>query len=313
MARPKKKPSQKQLVRQWSKKSRRLRPTFFDCSVDGPTVWTSTANTGTAAGNVVLTSGTSASGAVVEWGIPERLLTIESLDEGVTWHATDTLQPVANLNGQIAMGSAPYGPAPECMRPGSGTYSFTITVRRATEAEAAEWIAGRAVQEDELNRQQEEARVAHEKAESRARELLLSHLTTSQRSDLETKDGFWVLSQFMNRYWVTRRTAVRFDDRGAALQRYCIHAVDDRIPADDNALARKLLLECDEEAFLRMANPGTPSEFDIGRLSPVNTMFPQIHIGTGTSVVATTAGSHGAFTFTPLLLWANGVVRPLCG
>jgi hypothetical protein len=71
--------------------------------------------------------------------------------------------------------------------------SFEITSRGARLAEEAE-----------TDRLWKERKAKREKARVRARELLLSHLTRTQKADLETKDGFWVTSQFENRYWVTR-------------------------------------------------------------------------------------------------------------
>lgn len=198
---------------------------------------------------------------------PTRQIVIESLDEGVTWHTIDTLEPAANINGRLVIGTAPCGQAPDCMRAGSGTYRFEITSRSATDEEARQWLAENAerAERTERNLQQSwrEERERAKRADARARELLLSHLSPSQRRDLEARGGFWVTSQFGNRYWVTRRTAVRFDDRGSALQRYCIHAVDPLVPDDDNALSRMLLLKCDEERFLSTANPGTPSKWDV--------------------------------------------------
>ncbi len=126
-------------------------------------------------------------------------------------------------------------------------------------------------------------------------------MTASQRRDFGSKGGFWVTSQFRNRYWVTKYTAVRFDDKGFALQRYCIHAVDP-IPTEDNALMRKLLLECDEERFLRTANPGVPSKWDVERHETRTRQNPSmIQVD---PVLPGTA---------PAMIYVNGIVRPLSG
>ena len=114
---------------------------------------------------------------------------------------------------------------------------------------------------------------------------------------------------------MTKNTAVRFDDRGVALQRYCIHAINYDIPPEDNALMRKLVLECNEDLFLKTANPGSPSEWDIGVQPPVQFVNP-------TNMQAATVSATGAggnVRFVPAgpgaiaLMWVNGVLRPITG
>lgn len=285
-----------------------------------------------------------------------RPITIESLDEGVTWHAADTLEPAANNDGQLVIGAYPCGAAPECMRAGSGIYSFEVEHRWATDEEVDAWM-----RENELRNQamlEEHRAMSREasdkisRARSRARQLLMSHLSPSQQRDFEELDGFWVTSELGNLYWVTPRTAVRFDKDGRALQHYCIHAEDHSIPPEDNALARMLVLKCDEEMFLRAANPGTPSEWDF---APVRTALvgpavdlvvqepmphpnPPVRVLPNCAGVATvTASSSSALNVIattenfevvrhdeadranwiqisrPIMLYTNGVVRPITG
>lgn len=212
----------------------------------------------------------------------ERQVTIESLDEGVTWHDRETMRPAANISGRLVMTTQDWGLAPETMRPGSGVYSFEVTFRGATDEEARAWLeehnwVASAHSQIERAREDEAAEIARaeyafrqleeversERAAARAEMLLRSHLSKAQFEDLERHGGFWVTSQFGNLYWVTRNAAVRFDEGGRAIQRYCIHAVDHRIPRADNALLRKLLLECNEELFLRTANPSQPWRSDV--------------------------------------------------
>lgn len=271
-----------------------------------------------------ITTGSSATDVTFTSRFESRQIVIESLDEGLTWHTADTVEPAANLNGELVIGSTQWGVAPECMRPGSGTYRFEVTLRRATDDETAVWVAAHQQEQqrdlEELARAEEARRLAEEaeferrklereKADVRARSLLLSHISPSQRRDLETRGGFWVTSQLKNRYWVTPRTAVRFDDRGVALQYYCIYP-DGNLPADDNALARLLTLQCDEERFLRTANAGPPSEFHLRPPQPAG----DIVIGQNLRF-----NVPGDMVWTPIqvgapyLISANGVVRPLCG
>lgn len=376
MARPKtvKKPSKKALTRRL-RKERRSTGVFFLSSGDftitggpitggvgsgagGSVQITATSNASGGAFTVgsVSVSGGSGAGEILAFSeshphVYQRLqedgrCRIESLDNGVTWHVAETLEPCVNRDGELVIGYMRCGRAPEHMRPGSGVYSFEIERRRATDAEGDAWEADRAAREAEEARTAEERRHKRAAAEVRARELLVSHLTPSQRRDLKDRGGFFVRSQLGNMYWVNNYTAVRLDERGVALQRYCIHAKDD-IPGDDNALLRMLLLKCNEEQFLRVANPGPPSEWDLNirRQQPQvlnladDTIRPlgggggeggqvvvagrpalinQVVTGTGntTNNVSLTAANFSnrvMIACRPVLLYINGVVTPLCG
>lgn len=338
MARPKtlKKPSKRRLERSSRRKSRRRSVSF----ISGGVGWTSGGAEvidypSPAAGDFMplstsvtaINSASSVSGMIVTASggtgtVPARIgrhVTIESLDHGLTWHTTDTLESAVNIDGQLVLGLAPCGQAPDHMRPWSGVYSFQIPWRMATEEETETWCREQEERETSLARQWAEEAPKAEKARDRARELLLSHLTPTQRHDFETRNGFWQISQFGNKYWVTKSTAVRFDDRGCAIQRYCIHAVDSKIPAEDNALIRKLLLECNEEHFLRTANPGMPSEFDVvsrgpamidARTGVMRRNPPRRPMRTNNDYVQIIPVPVG---YAPLLLNVNGVVRPICG
>lgn len=314
-----------------------------------------------------------------------RRIRLESLDEGVTWHIADTMEPAANRDGVLLIGTSDCGPAPATMAPGSGVYSFEIESRWTTDEEASGWwqhhqamseardlarLAGQSTNgfevawgeyrheagdllsdtrltvqrakeraerlvaaREESERRWREEQERREAAQVRSERLLESHLACPQRNDLEKNGGFWVKSQFGNRYWVTLYTAVRFDDRGVALQRYCIHATDPEIPPADNALSRMLLLKCDEKAFLDTANPGLPSEWDIRQRAThvvaIPTGGPLARPATAGEITITgvggTGGAGGVVTFAtassawtvtpcrPLVRYINGVYRALCG
>lgn len=280
-----------------------------------------------------------------------RSITIESLDGGATWHAADTFEPAANINGSLVIGSAPCGAAPECMRPGSGTYSFEIEHRWATDEEVDAWMRDKEQRDREYVEQyRRECRERSEKEariRARARQLLMSHLSPSQQRDFEELDGFWVTSQFGNLYWVTPRTAVRFDKDGRALQHYCIHAEDAEVPPEDNALARMLVLKCDEEMFLRTANPGLPSDWDFSpvrstavvldapldaqpltvnggfEMTTTASSSSRVEVNMGDAMndfVAVPATESGVtlpgqpfMSVRPIMLYVNGVVRPIYG
>ena len=107
--------------------------------------------------------------------IQPRQIVIESLDEGVTWHTGDDFTPVVNRDGQIVIATTLNGPAPEFMRPGSGTYRFEITCRSATDEERTRWWAdheARAMTQAFESIQRAEK---HKAATERAKALLRSH------------------------------------------------------------------------------------------------------------------------------------------
>lgn len=129
---------------------------------------------------------------------------------------------------------------------------------RAAQAERqAQWqreqVAAAAHRVEEQRRTEEEQRVAR----ARAEELLLDNLTDEQQADYQETQSFRVISADGERVYRVKRgwsgnvELIRPDGRVAA--RYCIHPRE-WVPEQDNMLAQKLLLETDEQAFLRIAN-----------------------------------------------------------
>jgi hypothetical protein len=94
-------------------------------------------------------------------------------------------------------------------------------------------------------------------AKDRAAQLLDSNLTDAQRSDLKRDGFFFVDSLHGNKYRIRRGRAGNVDrmkDCGKNVShRLCAHPMD-YIPDSDTMLAQKLLLEHDEDEFLRAAN-----------------------------------------------------------
>jgi len=86
-------------------------------------------------------------------------------------------------------------------------------------------------------------------AELRAEKLLLSWLSPSQRDQYRSRGWFDVVSRGGNRYRICPWKVTRLDIPRCA---YCIEAVP-RVPAADEMLANKLLLETDEQRFLATA------------------------------------------------------------
>lgn len=90
--------------------------------------------------------------------------------------------------------------------------------------------------------------------EKRAKELLLSQLTEEQRKSLLLYGWFTVKSKRSGReYMIEAKSIVanvtRLDDRA----RLCAH-LENSLPRHDHILAQKLMLEHDEDTFLRIAN-----------------------------------------------------------
>ena len=99
--------------------------------------------------------------------------------------------------------------------------------------------------------------VAAEKAAAaaRAQVILEEHLSAEQRKQLADNNWFEVITA-KRRYRIRRGWAGNVDGLGVdgrATDRYCIHPSEE-VPHEDNMLAQKLLLEADEDMFLRIAN-----------------------------------------------------------
>lgn len=127
-------------------------------------------------------------------------------------------------------------------------YGSSNSVIRAEVQESEEC---KRVRDEQLRKFQEEEKLKTEKA----KKLLFSMLTDEQKESWEKKKHFEVLVKG-KLYRIRKSSTVRLlDDEKKEKISYCIHpSYDYRLPEDDVALAQKLLLETDEEAFLRIAN-----------------------------------------------------------
>lgn len=153
----------------------------------------------------------------------------------------------------------------------SGGSTHSIEVRRTECAkprpETAEERAARQTREAgaaERRRQaDEEARVAAEKrkadeaaADKVAEELLLQHLDADQKAEYAKDKSFHVRTRTGRRYRVRRAWGghvERIGDCGRAVERFCVHPCE-LVPLPDNQLIAKIMLECDEDNFTRIAN-----------------------------------------------------------
>ncbi len=98
------------------------------------------------------------------------------------------------------------------------------------------------------------------RADDRAEALLRENLSPEQLVDYRRRREFDVVKVKFGspprRYRITRGWAGNVflvGDDGAMVAKFCIHPVEE-IPFADNMLAQKLMLELDEEQFLRVAN-----------------------------------------------------------
>ena len=96
---------------------------------------------------------------------------------------------------------------------------------------------------------------AYEAARRRARALLRAHLSPAQREELERWAAFSVVAQSGRRYRITSVAPFNVRDEAAGND-YCLQFgyESSGVPIEDLMLAEKLLLECDEAAFLATAN-----------------------------------------------------------
>jgi hypothetical protein len=108
----------------------------------------------------------------------------------------------------------------------------------------------------ETQRRVAEAAKAHADAIARARALLVSMLDVKQRKQYERERFFEVVARGSRRRYRIREGThgnVRLlDDSGKEVTSYCAQPLG--VPVGDSMLAQALMLEHDEDAFLRVAN-----------------------------------------------------------
>lgn len=96
-------------------------------------------------------------------------------------------------------------------------------------------------------------------AQSRALDLLIKHLTPEQRETFQKNKWFIVEGGRTGRRYRIRdkgNMVANIDvlEGNSIAHRLCGHCAAHEIPLADNLLAQKLMIEADEEAFLRIAN-----------------------------------------------------------
>jgi hypothetical protein len=141
---------------------------------------------------------------------------------------------------------------------GTGEISLPAATYVAAPPETDEQRQVRLAAEAEARKKAEEAALKQVKARERARDLLHRHLDPQQRESLE-KQGAFLVHTKRGVYRVQRGVAGNIQFLGKPglqpSERYCIHVPHQfGLPEEDHMLTQKLLLEADEDTFLRVAN-----------------------------------------------------------
>lgn len=124
-----------------------------------------------------------------------------------------------------------------------------------------EWFEHQRLTAHETERQRRVLHRHSDEAKERARNLLLGHLTAAQRETFEKNKWFVVEGgQSQTRYRINDSSHmvanidVMSDETDKIRHRLCGHCGLDDVPIGDQLLAQKLMLEYDEDRFLRLAN-----------------------------------------------------------
>lgn len=158
----------------------------------------------------------------------------------------------------------------------TGTSTTTVTISSATNYNDIVWghwnstgtvadqVTTLKLRASEIAAREERLRIRREEeaaAKAKAEQLLLEHLDENQKEEYRNVRAFKVVSADGQRVYKIREGWAGNVDlvspEGKVLKRYCIHP-DIACPVQDNMLAQKLLLETDEQAFIRIANASDP-------------------------------------------------------
>jgi hypothetical protein len=138
---------------------------------------------------------------------------------------------------------------------GSGTYQYVYDVRGpvAPPPRTSEQIeADRRALEDQRRRHRERA-AARLEAEARAEDLLRECLNKEQAEQLERNHAFRVRGSRGGVYEIAHGVAYQInEERNRRSHSICIHGSG--VPEPDNMLAKKLMIEADEERFRAIGN-----------------------------------------------------------
>jgi hypothetical protein len=131
----------------------------------------------------------------------------------------------------------------------SGTTAGTnYIVQRPTSEQQERYEEQRREQQERYQQQ----RLEREAAEQRAQELLMGCLNEEQTEQMSRNRRFRVRGSRGGVYEITHGAAYQLNEEGRRTHAICIHGSG--IPEGDNMLAKKLMLETDEESFRRIGN-----------------------------------------------------------
>jgi hypothetical protein len=135
-------------------------------------------------------------------------------------------------------------------------YTPAIIRRLSDQHDREEFAAAEAAARQAMLERQEAARLAREVAGSRSRELLMSHLTPDQRNAFEQNKWFIVEGgRTKQKYKIHANGSLNANVEVIGKNhRLCAHCDHYSMPYNDHVLMQKVMLELDEDSFLRIAN-----------------------------------------------------------
>ncbi len=128
-------------------------------------------------------------------------------------------------------------------------------------------------QGERYRREQEERLRKQQEANLRAEKLFLSRLTSFQLQEFQRSKEFLVRGSKGTRYWINCTHCMGNVQRASDGTKFCAGPFG--LPAYDFWLAQKLLIEADEDAFLKVARQ-YPRETGIG-LNAFFVMLPAVN------------------------------------
>lgn len=166
----------------------------------------------------------------------------------IRWNSADNVTCGASTNDSLIIDG------------GTGsTVTWTHWVR--AQEQSAEQVQRELLRQEEWRAQRLKLEAEEAEAKKRAEKLLTEHLSPPQREQLAAKGHFEL--DVISRNGERRRYQIRrgwsgnvkqvCPSSGRILRSLCIHPRE-TVPVADNMLAQKLLLEANEEEFLRVAN-----------------------------------------------------------
>lgn len=227
-----------------------------------------------AAANFTITSNVAHQELVESWGVGAA----EFMADAEAWSARAGQGWSDDVSGWHVTGE------PVIVQSSSATTQLTIENTSGLTFGSDAWVPvlhGGGELSEERARQIRERQYAEDNAKWRARELLLRNLTPKQQDDYLYEGRFTVKTKRGHRYVIGKnwsQNIVRVNRRGKPMRVYCV-SVHGNVPLEDSILGQKLMLEHDEDHFLKVARQW-PVRFACG----VGDLVPRSRAG-GLSVV----------------------------